>query len=96
MSIFEGSLPNNTGNRQMKEEWCARAWDYLQKTSGLPLNAETIKKVHKMMKKGGKYRKSHESHIESLMCSFRIDVVARFLFYWARLIRGEGDITSRL
>ena len=46
----------------MKEE-CARAWDYLQKTSGLPLNAETIKQTHKIMVDGkdilvGEYRKS--------------------------------------
>ena len=55
-------LPNNTGNRQMKEG-CARAWDYLQKSSGLPLNAETIKQTHKIMIDGkdilvGEYRKS--------------------------------------
>ena len=47
----------------MKEE-CMRAWDYLQKTSGLLLNADIIKKAHKFMmadKKAvlaGKYRKS--------------------------------------
>ena len=56
MSIFQGLLPNNTGNRQMKGE-CARAWDYLQKTSGLPLNVEIIKKAHKMTGKCGEYRK---------------------------------------
>ena len=56
MSIFQGLLPNNTGNRQMKGE-CARAWDYLQKTSGLPLNVEIIKKAYKMMGKGEEYRK---------------------------------------
>ena len=50
-------LPNNTGNRQMKEE-CARAWDYLQKTSGPPVNSETIKKAYKMMGKGEECRKS--------------------------------------
>ena len=55
-------LPNNTGNRQMQEE-CFRAWNYLQKTSGLPLNAETIKQTHKIMMDGkdilvGEYRKS--------------------------------------
>ena len=52
MSIFQGLLLNNAGNRQMKEEY-TRAWDYLQKTSGLPLNTETIKKAHKMMGKDG-------------------------------------------
>ena len=41
----------------MKEEG-TRAWDYQQKTSCLPLNAETIKKAHKMMGKGAEYRKS--------------------------------------
>ena len=50
-------LPNNTGKRQMKEK-CATAWAYLQKTSGLPLNTETVKKAHRMMGKGGEYRKS--------------------------------------
>ena len=50
-------LPNNTGNRQMKEE-CARAWGYLQKTSGLPLNTEIIKKAHRMMGGGREYRES--------------------------------------
>ena len=40
MSIFHGL----TGNRQVKEE-CARAWGYLQKTSGFPLNAEIIKQT---------------------------------------------------
>ena len=47
----------------MKEEFI-RAWDYLQKTSGLLLSADIIKKAHKIMmedEKGalaGKYRKS--------------------------------------
>ena len=58
MSIFQGL----TGNRQMKEK-CARAWNYLQKISGFPLNAETIKQTHKIMMNGkdvlvGEYRKS--------------------------------------
>ena len=47
-NIFKGL----TGNGQMKEE-CARDWDCLQKILGFPLNAETIKKAHKMMGKGG-------------------------------------------
>ena len=52
-----------TSNRQMKEE-CMKAWDYLQKTSGLILNAHILKKAHKIMmgdEKGvlvGGYRKS--------------------------------------
>ena len=47
----------------MKEEFI-RAWDYLQKTSGLLLNADIIKKAHKIMMEdergalAGKYRKS--------------------------------------
>ena len=47
MSIFQ----DLTGNRQMKEE-CPRAWDYLQKMSGFPLNAEAIKQTHKIMMDG--------------------------------------------
>ena len=51
-----------TGNRQMKEE-CTRAWDYQQKISGFPLNAEIIKQTHKIMMDGkdilvGEYGKS--------------------------------------
>ena len=57
MSIFQGLFPNNTGNRQMKKE-CTRAWNNLQKESGLPLNTETIKKAHKMMGRLGEYRES--------------------------------------
>ena len=58
MRIFQGL----TGNKQMKQD-CTRAWDYLQKTSGLPLHAETIKQTHKIMMDGknilvGEYRKS--------------------------------------
>ena len=46
----------------MKEE-CIRAWDYLRKTSGFPLNAEAIKQVHKIMMDGkdilvGEYKRS--------------------------------------
>ena len=125
----------------MKEE-CTRAWAYLQKTSGFPLNAETIKQTHKIMMDGkdilvGEYRKSpvflryrffppadtierlvddavyryyHPTsrdpilatvdlfidlidihpfddgngrlcRMYCLMCSFRMDVMSRFLFY---------------
>ena len=52
-----------TSNRQMKER-CMRAWDYLQKPSGLLLNADFIRKAHKTMmgnEKGvlaGEFRKS--------------------------------------
>ena len=49
-------LPNNTGNRQMKEE-CTMAWDYLQKTAGLPPNAGTIKNAYKIMGNGEEYRR---------------------------------------
>ena len=36
-----------------------RAWNYLQKTSDLPLNTETIKQTHKIMMDGVReYRKS--------------------------------------
>ena len=47
MRIFQGLI----GNKQMKQD-CTRAWDYLQKTSGLPLHAETIKQTHKIMMDG--------------------------------------------
>ena len=57
MSIFQGFFPNNTGNRQMKKEY-TRAFNNLQKASGLPLNTETIKKAHKMMGRLGEYRES--------------------------------------
>ena len=55
--------PNNTSNfcRQMIN--CMKAWNYLQKTSDLPLSSETIKQTHKIMMDGedilaGEYRKS--------------------------------------
>ena len=55
--------PNNTSNfcRQMIN--CMRAWNYLQKTSDLPLNTEIIRQTHKIMMDGedilvGEYRKS--------------------------------------
>ena len=55
----EDHLPNNTSNfcRQMIN--CRRAWNYLRKTSDLPLNTEIIKQTHKIMMDGvGEYRKS--------------------------------------
>ena len=71
-------LPKTTGNRQMKEE-CARACDYLQKTSGLPLNVETIKQTYRI-KIDGKdilvmdYRKS----------PVFVDLLSYFLSSWHR------------
>ena len=59
----EDPLPNNASNfcRQMIN--CMRAWNYLQKTSDLPLNTEIIRQTHKIMMDGedilvGEYRKS--------------------------------------
>ena len=60
----EDPLPNNTNSflRQMIK--CMRAWNYIQKTSDLPLNIRTIKQADKIMmenEKGvlaGEYRKS--------------------------------------
>ena len=52
-----------TSNREIKEE-CMKAWDYLKKISDLLLNADIIKKAHKIMmgdEKGvlaGEYGKS--------------------------------------
>ena len=55
--------PNNTSNffRQMIN--CMKAWNYLQKTSDLPLNTEIIRQTHKIMVDGedvlvGECRKS--------------------------------------
>ena len=44
-----GPLPNNASNfcRQIKN--CMRAWNYIQKTSGSPLNIEIIRQTHKIM-----------------------------------------------
>ena len=42
--------PNNNFCRQMIN--CMRAWNYLQKTSDLPLSIETIKQTHKIMMDG--------------------------------------------
>ena len=63
-NLFQGdTLPNNGSNfcRQMIN--CMKAWNYLQKTSGLLLNTEIIKQSHKIMMVGEKgveeYRKSH-------------------------------------
>ena len=41
---------------------CMKAWDYLQKTSDLPMNTEIIRQTHKIMMDGedilkGEYRK---------------------------------------
>ena len=49
-------LPNNASNfcRQMIN--CTRAWNYIQKTSGSPLNTEIIKQTHKIMMDKEKHR----------------------------------------
>ena len=57
----EDHLPSNNFYRQMIN--CMRAWNYLQKTSDLPLNTEIIRQTHKIMMDGedilvGEYRKS--------------------------------------
>ena len=78
-SLFqEDPLPNNTSKfcRQMIN--CMRAWNYIQKTSDLPLNTEIIKQTCKIMIDGaGECRKSpvlagyhifaSASHIERYM-----------------------------
>ena len=59
----EDLLPNNASNfcRQMIN--CMKAWNYLQKTSDLPLNTDIIKQIHKIMMEDeedvlvGEYRK---------------------------------------
>ena len=45
----EDPLPNNAGNLCRKMINCMRAWNYLQKTSGLRLSTEIIKRIHKIM-----------------------------------------------
>ena len=63
-NLFQGdTLPNNASNfcRQMIN--CMKAWNYLQKTSDLPLNTDIIKQIHKIMMEdekdvlAGEYRK---------------------------------------
>ena len=52
----------NTSNFSRQMINCMEVWNYLQKTSGIPLNTETIKQTHKIMMDGedilvGEYRK---------------------------------------
>ena len=79
----EDLLENNVGNccRQMIN--CMKAWNYLQKTSGLPLSTKIIRQAHGLMMEdekdvlAGEYRKSlafagyhifvRASHIERYM-----------------------------
>ena len=78
MFIYETDVKFSLINRM-------RAWNYLQKTSDLPLNIETIRQTHKIMMDGvGEYRKSSAfagchifppaGHIEGYM----EDVILRF------------------
>ena len=57
----EDHLPSNNFCRQMIN--CIKAWNYLQKTSDLPLNIEIIRQTHKIVMDGedilvGEYTKS--------------------------------------
>ena len=45
----EDTLPNNANNFCREMINCMRAWNYLQKSSDLPLNTEIIKQTHKIM-----------------------------------------------
>ena len=55
----EDHLPNNTSNFCRQIINCMGAWNYIQKTSDLSLNIETIKQTHKIMMNGvGECRKS--------------------------------------
>ena len=85
----EDPLPNNTSNfcRQMIN--CTRAWNYLQKTSDLPLNIEIIRQTHKIMMDGqdilvGEYRRSpafagyHIFALTSLIERYMEDAIFRF------------------
>ena len=85
--------PNNISNFCRQVINCMRAWNYLQKTSDLPLTTEIIKQTHKIMMEhrkdilAGEYKKSHvfagyhifasASHIEKYM----EDAIFRFHEY---------------
>ena len=52
-NLFQADhLPNKTSNFCRKMINCMRAWNYIQKTSDLPLNIETIKQTHRTMMDG--------------------------------------------
>ena len=60
---FISETKNNTSNFCRQMIICMRAWNYLQKTSDLPLNTEIIRQTHKIMMDGEdiwvrEYRKS--------------------------------------
>ena len=52
-----GPLPNNASNFCRQKINCMRAKNYIQRTSGSPLNIEAIKKTHQIMMDKEKYRK---------------------------------------
>ena len=85
----EDPLPNNTSNFYTQMMNCMKAWNYLQKTSDLPLNTEIIKQTHKIMIYGedilmGEYRKSlvfagyHIFAPASLIERYTEDAIFRF------------------
>ena len=70
-----GSLPNNTSNfcRQMIN--CMKAWNYIQKISGSPLNIETIKQTHKIMMDNEKHRNGKDILVagyRKFVCIYRL------------------------
>ena len=80
-------LPSNNFYRQMIN--CYKAWNYLQKTSDLPLNTEIIRQTHKIVIDGedifmGEYRKSpvfagyHIFALASLIEKYMEDAIFRF------------------
>ena len=86
-SLFQE--PRNTSNFYRQMINCLRAWNYLQKTSDLPLKTETIKQTHKIMMDGedilvGEYRKSptfagyHIFAPASLIKRYMEDAIFRF------------------
>ena len=60
----EDPLPNNASNFCRQKIDCMRAWNYLQKSSGCPLNTEIIKQTHKIMM-GQDEKMSWRGNIES-------------------------------
>ena len=63
-NLFQGDpLLNNASNFSRKIINCLRAWNYLQKTSGLPLNTEIIRQAHGLMMEDEKDVLAGESHL---------------------------------
>ena len=67
--------PNNASNfcRQMIN--CMRAWNYIQKISGSPLNIEIIKQTHKRMKDKEKHQDGKDVLVGELESRLHLQVI---------------------